>query len=325
MERQSQLERDIFSVQNTDGFEQVALRVFEFQYAHCATYRQYCDLTKRTNPQSSRQIPHIPIQFFKSKKIYCGNTKPELLFKSSGTTSVTRSQHSVRFESVYSKSFSITFSHFFGDIHNHCILALLPSYQQQGFSSLVHMVDGLIQQSNSSHSGFLLHDYNEVALRIREAKREGRKIILFGVSYALLDLADQALDLQDVIVIETGGMKGRREEWSKEKLHQYLSDQLNEPDIYSEYGMTELLSQGYAKKDQGFVFPNWMKCHLRQTDDPFEHAVTGTGAVNISDLANLYSCSFIATDDLGKVQNGQLYLKGRLDHSDIRGCNLMVE
>lgn len=324
MDQSTELAREIFRISNDLEFEKLAERIFHYQYKHCEVYREFCDYLGQKNPSCLEEIPFLPIQYFKTREIYCGKKKPELVFKSSGTTKQTRSKHFVSQPSLYHSSYTRAFESYFGPVDSFCILALLPSYLEQGNSSLIYMVEGLIKASKNSDSGFILNDKN-TERKIEEAIQKNQKVLLFGVSYALLDLADQGLDLSSCSIIETGGMKGRREEWSKEKLQSYLLENLNQPTIYSEYGMTELLSQGYSKKDDGFEFPKWSKPLIRQTNDPLQYTTSATGAVNMIDLANLHSCSFIATDDLGKLQNGRLSLKGRMDHSDIRGCNLMIE
>ncbi len=227
--------------------------------------------------------------------------------------------------SIYERSFVPTFQRFVGDLSHSIIFALLPNYVDQGESSLVYMVDYLIRATNDSLSGFYLDDVEVLMRSIVSARKSGKQIILFGVSYALLDLAEFSPDLNDIIIIETGGMKGRRKEISKEELHSTLKKAFNCTTISSEYGMCELLSQAYSDANGLFEMPPWMRISFRDVNDPFSPVNNKTGGVNVIDLANIYSCSFIETQDLGKIENHKLRLMGRFDHSDIRGCNLLVE
>jgi hypothetical protein len=316
----------IFSIRNEDEFNQCALEVFTFQYENTEVYRKYVDTLNRPKPAHFTEIPFLPIQFFKSHQILEKNKEAQVIFKSSGTGGE-RSKHYVADTSIYERSFLPTFQDFAGDLDDLIIFALLPSYVEQGESSLVYMVDKLIKETSNPLSGYYLNNVEELLQAIEEGRKSDRKMVLFGVSYALLDLAEFHPDLSDVTIIETGGMKGRRKEMSKTELHRLLNSGFGTKYISSEYGMCELLSQAYSDKDELFEFPNWMKFRLREVNDPFayHHSENKTGIVSIIDLANIYSCSFIETQDLGRDYNGKLRLMGRLDHSEIRGCNLLVD
>jgi hypothetical protein len=320
----------IFNVRE-DNFESLALEIFKYQYTFNEVYRTYVNALNTTDPKTVNEIPFLPIQFFKSHRIVSSDLPAELIFKSSGTTSTTRATHHVLDHTIYEKSFLTNYENAIGNPENQIIIGLLPSYLEQGESSLIYMVDKLIQRSSNSYSGFYLDDYPLLITKIDEAKNTGKKIVLFGVSYALLDFAEYQPNLNEVIIIETGGMKGKRKEMSKFELHETLKKSFNTNHIASEYGMTELLSQGYSLKNEIFHYPNWMKIMIRQVSDPFFYVKTGkTGGINVIDLANIDSCSFIETQDLGKeidsmeVGNG-FHLMGRFDHSDVRGCNLLVQ
>jgi hypothetical protein len=319
------LEQKIFQVSNSN-FEQLALEIFDFQVQHNEIYRQFVTKLNRKIPKKIEEIPFLPIEFFKTHKIISSTLKPKITFLSSGTTQQIRSKHFIVKPELYNKSFIKTYQNFTGEIENQVILALLPNYLQQGNSSLVYMLDVLIKETNSNLSGFFINDTDLLLKNYEKAILEGKKVIIFGVSYALLDLAIQKPNLSKAIVIETGGMKGRREEMSKSDLHQILKNAFQCEFISSEYGMTELLSQAYSDKNEYFLLPNWMKILIRDTNDPFYFLDQNkTGGINVIDLANIYSCSFIATQDLGQISNLGLKLMGRFDHSDIRGCNLLIE
>ncbi len=307
------------------NFTQNALDLFYFQYENVQVYKEYCNYLDITSPENLNQIPFLPIQFFKSHKVLPASYEVEKIFKSSGTTKRNRSQHHVVDLALYEDSFSRTFTKQLVDPKKAIIVALLPNYLQQGDSSLVYMVDKLIKQSDHELSGFYLDDLNNIHDLITDAKRTDRKVVLFGVSFALLDLAEKNFDLAEVIIIETGGMKGRRKEIIRAELHSILMKGLNVDCIYSEYGMTELLSQAYTDGSEFFQSPPWMKVMIRDINDPLNYRPDGkTGGVNVIDLANRYSCSFIATDDLGVIHNERFKILGRFDQSDIRGCNLLV-
>lgn len=327
MKEDQEIINDIFNIQTEEDFNRIALQVFEYQYQHNSIYKGFCNSLGRTSPKVYNEIPFLPISFFKSHQILSDKIKKDnpLVFKSSGTTLGTRSQHFVPFPDLYIKSFIDTFSKQFIKPEDAIILALLPNYVQQGESSLVFMVDYLIKASKHPWSGFYLFDPENLVEVIDKAKKENRTVVLFGVSYALLDFAEHNVDLAGVKVIETGGMKGRRKEMIKEELHEILKTKFNVSEVYSEYGMTELMSQAYTDGTEFFQTPNWMKILIRDVNDPLQMIRAGkTGGINVIDLANFYSCSFIATDDLGLIQNNKFKILGRFDTSDIRGCNLLV-
>ena len=318
-------EERIFAIQDDKEFESLALELFDFQMEFNPIYALFIQSLGRANPKSVNEIPCLPISFFKSHEIITQGKRAEILFKSSGTGG-DRSQHFVAESAIYSKSFLSTFEAYFGSLSGCVILALLPSYLEQGDSSLVYMVNALIKESKSAYSGFCLNNQDKLEEKISAARKAEKKIILFGVSYALLDLAESELNLQDIHVIETGGMKGRRKELTKEELHQKLIRGLNLSTIYSEYGMTELLSQAYCSNDRLFQTPKWMQIRIRDTHDPLSLVGHGkTGGINVIDLANCYSCPFIATQDLGKSSENGFEVLGRFDQSDIRGCNLLIQ
>ncbi len=322
------LEKKIFTISSPEEFNTVALEVFQFQYKNVKVYQEFCDLLKihPTSINKVQDIPFLPIQFFKSHQIIEEHANNEKIFTSSGTTGNTTSKHFVAKLSLYKESFLKAFKHFFGTLEDITILALLPSYLEQGNSSLVYMVDELIKQSNSSHSGFYLQNTSDLIEKLNFLEQTNKKTVLLGVSYALLDLIEEkTFQLKNTIIMETGGMKGRRKEMIKEELHSILKKGFGVDEIYSEYGMTELLSQAYSKGNGIFTCPPWMKIITRDTEDAQTYISEKTGGINVIDLANLYSCSFIATQDLGKCYNdGSFEILGRFDNSDIRGCNLML-
>ena len=307
----------------------MALKVFRFQYENNQVYREFCDFLKveKGNIKSLQQIPFLPIQFFKSHKIVSNSKTIQETFTSSGTTGLISSQHYITDVSLYKESYRNAFSEFYGNIQDYTILALLPSYLERQGSSLIYMVKDLIELSNNPDSGFYLHNYNELIAKLIELDSFGKNVILIGVTYALLDLIEhQNFKLKNTIIMETGGMKGKRKEMIREELHDILCKSFGVYSIHSEYGMTELLSQAYSLGNGIFECPNWMNILIRDTEDALSFVVTGkTGGINIIDLANINSCSFIATQDLGKkYQNNSFEVLGRFDNSDIRGCNLMV-
>lgn len=318
-----------FSIQDPDTFEHLALKTFQRQYEANPVYREYCDHL-RIRPGSisdASRIPHLPIQFFKQRKVYCGEAEPEIIFSSSGTTGQITSKHYVSDLAIYEESFRRGFELFYGPVTDYRVLALLPSYLERQGSSLVYMAEDLIKASGHEESGFYLHDLQKLSEQLRSLEAGGKKTLLIGVSFALLDLAEKfPLNLEHTIVMETGGMKGRRKELVREELHQQLRKGLGVQTIHSEYGMTELLSQAYSQGDGIFHCPPWMKVYSRDPEDPFCRQEYGrNGGLNITDLANQDSCAFIATQDLGRVYaNGSFEVLGRFDHADIRGCNLMV-
>jgi len=319
---------NIFEIKSPNDFEKTALDAFYYQLSHNSVYKKYIELFKIDvkNIQHSSQIPCLPIEFFKTHRI-CTTENQEIIFTSSGTSGAITSKHFVTKLDLYIESFKKDFLHFYGDITNYCVIALLPSYLEREGSSLVLMVAHLIKDSKHPKSNFYLNNLDELVLVLEELKKEKQKTILLGVSYALLDLAEKGITLSDnIIVMETGGMKGKRREMIKEELHKTLCDAFKVKQIHSEYGMTELLSQAYSKGNGIYETSPWMQINVRDVNDPFSIlAEQKTGGINIIDLANWYSCPFIATQDLGKKLNKkQFEILGRFDNSDVRGCNLLV-
>lgn len=320
---------DIFTISNQKQFDKIALKVFRFQYENNLVYREFCDFLK-TDVQKvklTQQIPFLPIQFFKSHSVVSSTNPVQTTFTSSGTTGMITSKHLVTDISIYEESYRKGFSQFYGNIEDYVILALLPSYLEREGSSLIHMVDDLIQLSNQAESGFYLHNYDALIAKLIQLDQAGQNVILIGVTYALLDLIEKhSFQLENTIIMETGGMKGKRKEMIREELHQQLCEGFGVNAIHSEYGMTELLSQAYSLGEGIFECPSWMQILVRDTEDALSYVREGkTGGINVIDLANINSCSFIATQDLGKkYANGNFEVLGRFDHSDIRGCNLMV-
>ena len=320
----------IFNLKSQKDFLEISLEVFNYQYYNNAIYQ---DFIKSLGKDPSKintlyELPYLPVEFFKNHEIISGSFPVEMIFESSGTTGVTPGRHFVNDLSLYQESFIESFRLFYGEPEDYLITALLPAYTEREGSSLVYMVDNLIKRSHNPHSGFYKGDIEKFLFTIKHTKEQKRKILLVGVSFALLDLAEnQSPDLSGVIVMETGGMKGRRKELTRSELHSILKEKLNVPSIHSEYGMTELLSQAYSKEDGIFYCPPWMKILIRDPQDPLAiNYETGiTGGINIIDLANINSCSFIATGDLGKLHDdGGFEVLGRFDNSDVRGCNLMA-
>ncbi len=321
-------ELDIFSIKSEWEFESLCIDTYQYQFERNDLYRHFCELLKKTPDRvtSYKEIPFLPIEFFKTHKVYCGSDDPEITFSSSGTTGMVTSQHEIKSVDLYIRSFLSGFKLAYGNPRDFIFLALLPGYLERKGSSLVFMVDHLIKASLNPLSGFYLYDLDQLIKVIFEAKKTGKKIMLIGVTFALLDLAELRPDLSDVIIVETGGMKGRRKEMIREDLHNLLCESLNVDFIHSEYGMTELLSQAWSSGSGIFTCPPWMRILIRDIDDPLSLAPVGrTGGINVIDLANLESCSFLATQDLGRVfNNGAFEVLGRFDNSDIRGCNLLV-
>jgi len=320
---------NIFTIQTPKQFEYKALEVFNYQAKNNAVYKEFLHLLKTdvSSINKIEKIPFLPIQFFKSHKVVSNFNNIEQTFLSSGTTGSIPSKHFITDIKVYEKSFLGAFYHFFGDIKDYTILALLPSYLERGGASLVYMVDSLITKSVNKNSGFYLHNMDKLAEILKNLDKKENKILLIGVSYALLDLLEKYnFKLLNTLVLETGGMKGRRKEMIKKELHQQLKQGFGVTKIYSEYGMTELLSQAYSMGNELFKTPPWMKIIIRDTEDPFAILPHNkAGGINIIDLANYNSCSFIATQDLGKTYGANCFeILGRFDNSDIRGCNLMV-
>lgn len=320
---------DILPTLNEANFDDIALELFHVQAENNSIYHSYL---KHLAIDSSKitaidQIPFLPIAFFKSHLIRTGNWEPEILFSSSGTTGSMTSQHAVFDLSFYLSHSQTLFESNYGTLQSYNLLALLPSYLEREGSSLIAMIDHFIKQSQSDYSGFYLNNQEELLQKIASLKSDKRKTLLWGVSFALLDLAERfEVDLSHCIVMETGGMKGRRKEWVRKELHQFLTTRFNCESIHSEYGMTELLSQAYSKNDGLYEPPKSIKVMIRDINDPFMTLGYGRlGAISIIDLANAHSCAFIETQDLGKLgQNGYFEVLGRMDNSDIRGCNLLV-
>jgi len=307
----------------------MALKVFRFQYENNRVYKEFCDFLKVEKQQvkSLQQIPFLPIQFFKSHNVVSNSDTIQETFTSSGTTGMITSKHLVTDVSLYEHSYRKAFSAFYGNIENYTVLALLPSYLERNGSSLIYMVKDLIALTNNPESGFYLHNYDALITKLTELDNSGQNIILIGVTYALLDLIEkQGFQLKNTIIMETGGMKGKRKEMIREELHTILCNGFGVSSIHSEYGMTELLSQAYSLGNGIFECPAWMQILIRDPEDALTYIQNGkTGGVNVIDLANINSCSFIATQDLGKkYPNNSFEILGRFDNSDIRGCNLMV-
>lgn len=320
---------DIFSISNNKQFEKIALKVFRFQYDNNSVYREFCQFlnVEKQQVKSLQQIPFLPIQFFKSHEVLSSTEKIQETFTSSGTTGMSTSRHLVTDITLYEESYRKGFAQFYGNIENYAVLALLPSYLEREGSSLIYMVDDLIKLSNHPESGFYLNNYDDLIQKLLQLDEAGENIILIGVTYALLDLIEkQQFHLKNTIIMETGGMKGKRKEMIREELHELLCKGFGVNAIHSEYGMTELLSQAYSLGNGIFECPNWMQVLIRDTEDALSYVENGkTGGINVIDLANINSCSFIATQDLGKKQpNNSFEVLGRFDNSDIRGCNLMV-
>ncbi len=325
----SSIEADIFTCKD-DEFEALSLEVFRWQAEHVAVYRQYLSYLNR-NPkdvQCIADIPFLPLELFRTQQVIADGFSVEKIFRSSTTTGTVPSSHFVASLELYKKSFSKAFEYFYGNVEDYCILALLPSYLERDDASLVYMAKSLIQQSKHPQSGFYLQNQEELIQCIQSLQGGNQKILLLGVTFALLDLAEQfPLSLKGVQVMETGGMKGRRKEMTRTEVHTILRSAFQIKEVHSEYGMTELLSQAYSLGQEIFECPPWMKVFTADVTDPFSPTDLGkTGTLQIVDLANLYSCSFLASSDLGKVQeDGKFEILGRVDRSMVRGCNLMVE
>jgi phenylacetate-coenzyme A ligase PaaK-like adenylate-forming protein len=317
----------IFTISSEREFNEISLEIFRYQYDNVEIYREYVN-SLNIDIQSIKKydrIPFLPIEFFKTHKVMAKGFTEEKVFLSSGITGSSQSRHFVADLSLYENSFVKGFELFYGSPDKYTILALLPSYLEREGSSLVYMAEKLIKLSNNPKSGFYLKNYDDIAALLR--KTDIKKIFLLGVTYALLDLAEKYdLNLGDAVVMETGGMKGRRKEMVREELHSILEKGFEIDKVHSEYGMTELLSQAYSKGDGIFKTPPWMRVLIRDTNDPLSLIGNGkTGGINLIDLANLFSCSFIATQDLGKKYSDNTFeVLGRFDSSDIRGCNLLV-
>ncbi len=326
---QKEMQNKIFNIQTQEDFKQVAFTVFKHQFENNKVYRSFCDLLyiHPSDIHSLEDIPFLPIQFFKSKKILSSLEEVQEVFTSSGTTGSITSKHYITDIEFYKKSYLKGFAHFYGNIEDYAILALLPNYLERNGSSLIYMVSDLIKRSKNKKSGFYLDHTEELAEKLLEIDQKGQKTVLIGVSFALMNLIEKhQFELKNTIIMETGGMKGRRKELVRDELHALLKEGFGVHNIHSEYGMTELLSQGYSNGNGFFKTPPWMKIMTRDPEDALTiQKDEKTGGINIIDLANYNSCAFIATQDLGKVhQNGTFEIMGRFDNSDIRGCNLMA-
>lgn len=344
---------DIFNIQTEEEFQQKCLETFHFQYKNIEVYRRFVDYLN-INPSDIKEvekIPFLPIEMFKNHTILDENQKADLYFQSSGTTQMNLSKHWISDEKLYQESIEKSFEQFIGKPEDYIFLGLLPSYLEKQNSSLIYMVDFLMKKSAKPENGYFLYNHEELFKVLKELSKQNKKVILFGVAFALLDFLDfaktndQIIESSDqLIIIETGGMKGRKQEMTKDELLAIFHEGFGTDKIYSEYSMTELLSQAYSLGQNIYESPNWMRIFIRNTEDPFSYVETGrNGAINIIDLANRHSCSFIATQDLGRIllnseilrsaQNdkdlpeinqNQFQVLGRIDHSDIRGCSLLV-
>jgi phenylacetate-coenzyme A ligase PaaK-like adenylate-forming protein len=323
------MQETIFNIKSEVQFTKIALDVFKHQFKNNKVYRSFCDLINKhpSDVTKVEQIPFLPIQFFKTREVLSSLEEIDEIFTSSGTTGSITSKHFVTDINLYKESYLKGFVHFYGNIEEYAVLALLPNYLERNGSSLVFMVDDLIAKSKNSESGFYLNNIDELAKKLIYLEEKGQKILLIGVSFALLDLIEKhQFNLKNTIVMETGGMKGRRKELIRNELHQLLQKGFGVDEVHSEYGMTELLSQAYSKGSGVFETPPWMKILARDTEDALTILSSEkAGGINVIDLANYNSCSFIATQDLGKVHENETFeIIGRFDNSDIRGCNLMV-
>jgi phenylacetate-coenzyme A ligase PaaK-like adenylate-forming protein len=320
----------VFSIHNEKQFNEAALAIFKHQAINCQPYAHFIS-NLNINPDAINEvdkIPYLPISFFKTHQVVSNKEPEEIIFSSSGTTGMVQSRHYVTDLKMYDESFNLAFEQFYGKVENTCLLALLPSYLERDGSSLIYMVDALLKQSRHPESGYFLHNHEELYNKLTTLKHAKQKTILIGVTYALLDfLESYQLDFPDLIVMETGGMKGKRKEMVREELHDTLKSGFGIDAIHSEYGMTELLSQAYSYGHGVFDCPSWMKIVLRDTNDPLTLLNSSqTGGINVIDLANINSCSFIATQDLGRLLTGGSFeVLGRFDNADIRGCNLLVQ
>jgi phenylacetate-coenzyme A ligase PaaK-like adenylate-forming protein len=323
------MKKNMFNIQSQEDFAKVTIEVFKHQFKNNSVYRSFCDLLYMHPSDVSKieEIPFLPIQFFKSRKVLSSLEEVQETFTSSGTTGSITSKHFVTDIKFYKESYLKGFAHFYGNIEDYVVLALLPNYLERESSSLVFMVDDFIIKSKNIESGFYLNNIDELAKKLINLDEIGQKVLLVGVSFALLDLIEKhQFKLKNTIIMETGGMKGRRKELIRNELHQLLQSGFGVDEIHSEYGMTELLSQGYSKGSGLFETPPWMKVLTRDTEDALTILPLGkAGGINVIDLANYNSCSFIATQDLGKEHKNETFeILGRFDTSDIRGCNLMV-
>ncbi len=320
---------DIFKIKNNNDFEKAAIKTFQFQYHYNPVYRKYVEMLgiSHLSVKKTEQIPFLPIVFFKTDKVYAGDVASQHVFSSSGTTGSIRSKHYIKDIRLYEEIFLRVFSSFYGSPRDYVIIGLLPGYLERQESSLVYMVNHLINLSGKQESGFYLNDHKKLFHTLMQLESRHQKVILFGVTFALLEFArNYTMKMDHTILIETGGMKGRGQELVREELHGFLQERLGVQNVHSEYGMTELLSQAYAKKINQYDIPPWMKVLVRDPYDPFTYlSKERNGGLNIIDLGNVYSSSFIETEDLGKINSdGSFQVLGRIDHSDIRGCSLLV-
>lgn len=322
------LTRHIFHIQSDADFEASALRIFRFQYDNNTVYQSYCQHLniEKDAVKSLSDIPFLPISFFKTHEVTTTSFTPALTFRSSGTTGMQHSRHLIKDALLYRQSLLNSFQHYYGNPSEYTFLALLPNYLEQKNSSLIYMMETLMQQSGAKDNGYFLYNHEDLYQKLIQLRDNQQKVILWGVTFALLDFAEHyQIDFPQLIVFETGGMKGRRKEMVKEELYDILRNAFGVADIHSEYGMCELLSQAYSKGGNLFTTPPWMRLRLRNEKDPLDGTDTvSTGVINVIDLANIYSCSFIATEDLGRRHPQGIEILGRLDHSQLRGCNLMV-
>lgn len=324
------LKEKIFRIADTQSFNEAALEIFHFQADRCPVYSEFIKHLGISPDKVGDivEIPFMPISFFRDHIVITGGGEPEKLFVSSGTTGMKQSSHAITDLSLYNQSLEETFRYFYGDPARYAIMGLLPSYLERRGSSLIYMVDRLIRLSGNASGGFFLNEYDDLLKAVDGARKAGLKVLLIGVTFALLDMAEEhPCDLGDVIIMETGGMKGRRREMIRDEVHAMLKEAFNLKEIHSEYGMTELLSQAYSKGKGLFSTPQWMKVLIRDSHDPLSHTARAgaTGGISVIDLANIYSCSFIATSDLGRMHHDGLFeVQGRFDEADIRGCNLLV-
>ncbi|ROI02551.1 acyl transferase [Chryseobacterium sp. G0240] len=324
--------KNIFNIQTEQDFLNEALKTFRYQYDHVEIYRKFVDFLKINPDEVDRlgKIPFLPIEMFKNHRILDENVTADLFFQSSGTTQMNLSKHFIADQNVYEESIYKSFEQFIGRPEDFIFLGLLPSYLERQNSSLIYMVDYLMKKSAQPENGYFLYNHSDLLKLLNTL--QNKKVILFGVSFALLDFLDYCRQsgeslsfLENLIVIETGGMKGRKEEMTKDELLKILQDGFKTHKIYSEYSMTELLSQAYSLGNNEYECPAWMRIMIRNAEDPFSYEKEGrTGAINIIDLANIHSCAFIATQDLGKIIGDKFQVLGRIDHSDIRGCSLLV-
>lgn len=310
------------------SFEPLAMAAFEMQYTHNPIYAAFANAVGKTPGLVTglTDLPFLPISFFKTHTVSTGTYNPAVYFESSGTTGMQNSRHLVKDIAIYEASFMACFQQFYGKPEDWCIIGLLPAYLERQHSSLIYMADALIKKTNNPASGFYLYEFEQLNSLLQQLEAAGQKTLLLGVTFALLDFAEQyPQSLKHTVIMETGGMKGRREEWTRQQVHHYLQQQLGVASIHSEYGMTELLSQGYSSCNGIFNAPAWLQLLIRQDDDPLTVSKQGSGLINLIDLANIHSCCFIATDDVGTIYpNSSFEIAGRRDNSDLRGCSLLT-